>query len=635
MRKNDYKDALNEIKLSQSFCEKMEKKLSEAAFDNDSYYDEVVHVDVVPKRTKRSFAVAAALVLALGIGGTGTALTLRNKITTELSDENIDNDENSMDNTDIIDEDNENNYEFEFPFGRIDLNKISCSYKYEYINCSTYAANNKLQKLITLFKSINWQTYNSHTKSNTTPVISNSKLIDPDSYADNGFEYAHDQDESETEHINFCTQDKKYNISFFCDGRVSVIKQEHSITKDENEPDSCYIYSYKIPVEKFNELKDIMFGNYYFGYIQCFGIKAALDDAYYKTDSNEGKLSTVQAFEIANMINSSANWSLIGENTYIPEHQKSISIRFREDDKVCNFEFIDSDNYLIINESSLKGEKIRTRLYQCDLDIYTCLKTLFNNGKECDFSPELGDTDHAYITVVKDGTVTGRQVSREKLDAMFHDNVNMKWYTIYDAPMPSDYDAAIFINTDNTILSFYEIKNKTYCFYYNDECYLFEGFDNLMKWALDLPETTEHSSEYVNKWLNDFLSNKEINILDLNNLKNDVYTSYTLKDTERLKQIFSEFDWECICSVKHLSYPSSLALSDEFFESIDNTTDENKTNHFSSPIFVINNGIDIISIQDNGVISSSYMGLAYKCSDPDKMLSAINELIKDSPKKSY
>jgi hypothetical protein len=399
---------------------------------------------------------------------------------------------------------------------------------------------------------------------------------------------------------------------------------------DEVTADNCYIYTYKIPVEKFKEIKNIMFSDQNLGYIHSLGIKADLNGADFIIDGDEGKLSTIQALEIANIINVTSNWSLIGENIDIPDYQKSISIRFREDDKVCEFKFIDSDNYLIINESSLKGEHIRTRLYQSDFDRYLTLKVLFNNGMECDFSPELGDADHAYITVVKDGTVTGRQVSREKLDALLHDNVNMKWYAIYNPPTPSDYNAAVFINIGNKIISFYKMGDYAYCFDYVDDCFRFEGFDYLTKWALDLPEPAKDATEYVHQWLNEVLSNKEIHISSFNNMKNNSATYYTIEDTERLKQIFSEFDWECISSVKHIPYLSSAFLPDESYYSSGITVTENE-----KIMYFIDNGLGTIPIRSNGTISSSYTGCTYQCSDPDEMLKAIDELLKDSPKKIY
>ena len=41
MQRNDYQDALNELRLSSKFCEEMEKKLSAQVTEDDEYTDEV------------------------------------------------------------------------------------------------------------------------------------------------------------------------------------------------------------------------------------------------------------------------------------------------------------------------------------------------------------------------------------------------------------------------------------------------------------------------------------------------------------------------------------------------------------------------------------------------------------------
>lgn len=630
MRGNDFKDALNELQLTKSFCEKMEKKLSETAPDNDGYYDEVVHVDVVPKRTKKSFAAAAALVLTLGVGGTGTALMFRDKITTELSVEEEDNDENSIDGNALIDKNDEDKCEFGFPFGRIDLNSLSFTYGYDHVFYNTFADHAQTKKLIRLFESIDWQVDRSYTDSDTSFFVGDGKIEDSDLYAADGFAYVYAQGETAgegTERISFYTKDKRYNIYFLGDGMVVVNKRNDSLDTDEDNENNWYTYTYKVPVEKFQELKNIMFEDKYLGYIHSFSINADLNGATYRIGAESGKLSSAQAFDISNMINITSSWSLIGESTYIPDDAESISVEFINDNKLCDLEFIDYNNYLRIVESSLDGEIIRTRIYQADYNRYAYIKAIFCKGMELEFSPELGNSDHGFITVVKDGKVTGCRVSRESIDALLSNKSDMKWYMLSNKPLPSDYDAAVFFNVGHNMISFYNINGNAYCFDNEGICYRFEGFDHLLEWATEMPGYSQSDTEYVHQWINDAFSND----LQIINTDSKNVTYHTIEDAERLKQIFFDLDWECINSVKHLTDTLSPFLNGVEY----NNKYTQKVRNDVKIKCCINNGTDIMIVQSNGVISSSCTGCVYKCSTPDKLISAIDELIKDSPKDPY
>ena len=62
MSSKDYKNALNDIRLSSDFCAKMEEKLSKAEFDDDGYQEVENHVEVIENKGFKKYLAAAAII---------------------------------------------------------------------------------------------------------------------------------------------------------------------------------------------------------------------------------------------------------------------------------------------------------------------------------------------------------------------------------------------------------------------------------------------------------------------------------------------------------------------------------------------------------------------------------------------
>ena len=77
MPSKDYKDALNDIRLSSEFCAKMEEKLSKDIFEDDEYEEVENHVEVIEHKGFRKYMAAAAVIAVIGAVGGGYIFGLR------------------------------------------------------------------------------------------------------------------------------------------------------------------------------------------------------------------------------------------------------------------------------------------------------------------------------------------------------------------------------------------------------------------------------------------------------------------------------------------------------------------------------------------------------------------------------
>ena len=150
----------------------------------------------------------------------------RDKITTELSVEEDDNDENNIDGNALIDKNDEDKCEFSFPFGRIDLNSLSFTYGYDQVFYNTFADHAQTKKLIRLFESIDWQVDRSYTDVQILHFfVGDGKIEDSDLYAADGFAYVCATRRNSSVKVQSAVflynKDKRYNVYFLGDGMVS------------------------------------------------------------------------------------------------------------------------------------------------------------------------------------------------------------------------------------------------------------------------------------------------------------------------------------------------------------------------------------------------------------------------------
>jgi hypothetical protein len=251
MSGKDYKDALNELRLGSSFCEEMEKKLSEEIAEADEYTDEVTHVDVVPERRHKGLAIAAAAVLLIG-GGCG-GLLYHNRDTflgTPSNEDSIYYDKKT----------------FAFPFGSADLHGMVFDYSFgQYMSHvpPVVATEEMGEELVSLF---------SITKFEKLDTVAFSDIFTREA---------------------ICFSNDYYYADFYDNGIIEV-----SFIQDD-----IYREYYKVSDDTFAKMRDIIFGNEGLTMLDKFGIKADLSDAQLHIENYDGPLTVSEAISLAAYMN--------------------------------------------------------------------------------------------------------------------------------------------------------------------------------------------------------------------------------------------------------------------------------------------------------------------------------------------
>ena len=155
MQWKDYKDALNDIRLSSEFCKKMEAKLSEEPDTYDEYEEVENHVEVVHNKGFRKYLAAAAVVAVIGAVGSGGYMRIKSDLN---SGEQYGLEDEAAEKTAA--EDNNPEKIFSFPFGDIPLKNTTFLYSsYSSLNgtqSSSVANDETSDQLIELFSQVDW-----------------------------------------------------------------------------------------------------------------------------------------------------------------------------------------------------------------------------------------------------------------------------------------------------------------------------------------------------------------------------------------------------------------------------------------------------------------------------------------------
>ncbi|MCR5599694.1 MAG: hypothetical protein K6G33_02980 [Ruminococcus sp.] len=598
MRGEDYKGALNELTLSESFCKKMERKLLDAEFAEDEYFDEVVHVDVIKKKNRKSLAAAAALILAIGAGGTGTAYLFKDKLTNELAaEENIDTGGEEI----SCKERDAKLYGFNFTFGSIDLRDVtlSLSYKSDYSSFPTrvHPTAKQAEKIKELFSGIEW----------------NVCLPDEDVV----------NQATCMESIDLSAANGKYSMVFLRDGYVAASAYDLENGLIPNADFSMYYY--KIPVEKYKELKNIVFGDMKFGYLERFGISASLEDAEYSVDDKSGTLTSEKAYDIARIINNETEWTLSSENIEFPEDESDISISLRSEGDRIKLDFCSAQNLLAVTKSSDSGQLIERKIYKADLSFRSSLEEVMCDSVACDCPLEFGDADHVIIEYYNGEKWSGYNIGREKLDELLNDMRDMNWRKLYNVKWQMynydpEFEKAVIIKAGNINAVIYNSGELSYATGVSRSQYSVDDYAHIENWVTSLPDGALNDSELVNLLLDNILDTKKITLTSQNEDSVKEKSKFTDEEIARFKEEIREIEWESL-EIGKYGLGEFAVKNDPNSKSI-----YIDVTQMAYMLYSDNN--DILMFYKGGELLSSIPRWGVKCKDPEKLNAIFQELLR-------
>ena len=270
MRRDDYKDALNELQLSSKFREEMEQKLSRIEQKTEDEYEDVVtHVEVIKPKRSRGFAIAAALVIC----GGGAYYRYSEISSLEPHGEQR-----------IYDDHN-----CHFPFATLPLHD-AVFYATDRVIISTVVAYDDIaKKLCDYFESIEWKELEA----------------EKDTVYKDSFMYSYSG-------VSFSINNYKVVIKSDDNAYVTrrIIKDTNGKELDEEKDfipevvfNSYDYYTYSLPEGTYYELLSMLLAERLGGNADFCGIKASFAGSEYHTLRSGGKVTDVQALSLSQAFN--------------------------------------------------------------------------------------------------------------------------------------------------------------------------------------------------------------------------------------------------------------------------------------------------------------------------------------------
>ena len=575
MQRNDYQDALNELRLSSKFCEEMEKKLSAQVTEDDEYTDEVTHVEVVPQRNYRKLALAAAFVLAIGGAGGGALYMNRDAFLDSSGTERTIYDEKT----------------FSFPFGSVDLHGTVFNYSCQgVLSGGTTVADQEMGgELQGLFASTEFR--------EMEPNIVSSDF--------------------DGERISFSTSD--YYADFYGDGLIVVEDMSQATAVYSAFGDTIYQDTkkyYKMDPEVFQKMKQILYKNEKLGIIDAMGVNADIYNADIIMETRNDKLTSREAIQLAVTVNC-IQWNK-KKKPVDTAGAESITIKFTKEAAKYELIFYSNGNAVV---NTTKGSKTDTAYYSIgdNPNGYIEIKSCVDNGSPCSspFKYEKEETACASIfetyygaidfpesnnnsCILKDGDFT-------KLIDMFED-FNWRRSVGYDPVISCD----IYIATTSQRLT---ISSGGVCTYYdyNDTSaemgeygliryYIDEAeYNALRNWLLSIGDYAKNANELAESSINRSLGGQGVNLRYVRyQSEGQTAELFSSKGAQELKSALMELDWK---------------LTDEYLPCRSNCYEVYSSGYYP-PLILSRDGL---MIDDELMIS-------YKCEEPEKYIEIIDEL---------
>ncbi|WP_295073818.1 hypothetical protein [Ruminococcus sp.] len=274
MRRDDYKDALNELQLSSKFCEEMEKKLAGIEQKTEDEYEDVVtHVDVIKPKRFRGLAIAAAFVICAGAIGGGAYYKYSERSGIEPhGEQRIYNERNCH-----------------FPFATLPLHDAVFNATDRVINATVVGYDDIAKKLCDYFESIEWKELE----------------VEKDTVYKESYMYSYSG-------VSFSINNYKVVIKSDDNAYVTrrIIKDTSGKELEEEKDfipevifNSYDYYTYSLPEGTYYELLSMLLAERTGGNADFCGIKASFAGAEYHTLRSGGNVSDIQAFSLSLVFN--------------------------------------------------------------------------------------------------------------------------------------------------------------------------------------------------------------------------------------------------------------------------------------------------------------------------------------------
>ena len=536
MPSKDYKDALNDIRLSSEFCAKMEEKLSKDIFEDDEYEEVENHVEVIEHKGFRKYMAAAAVIAVIGAVGGGGFLRFKSDfssieqygIESEVEEETS---EAENDSTEKI---------FDFPFASIDLSGLTFIYHQTgYVNQTavTISSAEMADQLIAFFSQVDW--------TETEMGYNTLKLYDEDDEEAEALTIAIDS-ELGNEKISFNSyrNGKNCNVSILSSGSITV-------NSSTEESDFAHISYYEMGPGQFSQLKNLLFSMQKEEYIEFADIRANIVGAKYSMDKGTGIITAEQAALLANCFNR-GGWET-DTDLYERPIESPITLYLSGDDYDYKVELYSIGLAFVTNYNSQNENSSQTQKnYRFASIFYSDIKKILTGEQDIDCPVNISYMENAVIQLSEGGKCTSYALDKDDLIYLQSILRQSKWTTELFSQAMISFSMAqnLCIKDDNSV--FY-IDVDGYTIYYNkntsEEVYRInkDDFKKLTSEvaAMSKNKTLLSDTDIVQRGIEKCLSGDTVHFVD-------TLSDYPISGddinipTEVLREVFEGTEWKAL-----------------------------------------------------------------------------------------
>ncbi len=626
MSSKDYKNALNDIRLSSNFCAKMEEKLSKAEFDDDGYQEVENHVEVIENKGFKKYLAAAAVIAVIGTVGGGGYMRLKDNFGSDEQygvESEVEEVTSETKNSDSV---------FDFPFASIDLEGTTfilqeTNYGSIHSEVPVVASYDMAAQLIEVFSQVNWN----ESKSVTYTVnIPDDKDDDDNSEADEIYTAINASLNGENITFNYGYNGDYYYVHMYESGmiNVSMSSVDNGLEKE---------FGYNMTSEQYQAIKTVIFGKE--EHMATFaGIKADLIGARYAINGQSGTVTDEQAKYLAKCLKEMSDTLLSEGHKERPANEEPISLFIKDDAYDCRVDFYSTGeafNKKMINSTN----EITERAYNFNPIVYSDIKNILAGLDDIPCPVDVADLDGTLLKCTFDNKCNVYTLDKEQMKQLQSLLENCKWkpelYTtaIMDSSAfaeTSFYNNSIVLKNKEQFLfiysgglAIYSDKNGTAS--YMPDVYHIDGIDKLISdtKAMNSKMTSLSTNELINRELDICLSG---DIAEVNLLGTDYpYTESGRKiPTAKLREVFEGLEWE---EMEFKEYADESELYDEIYSQYD----EDGVN---IKLYMINQNsvYKMFGINNPGIYTNQETGRSYRCSEPEKVVEKLDKLYEEYKK---
>ncbi|MBP5378143.1 MAG: hypothetical protein J6Y64_01215 [Ruminococcus sp.] len=628
MSSKDYKDALNDIRLSSEFCARMEKRLSQSSFEVDEYEEVENHVEVIENKGLKKYSAAAAIVAVIGAIGGGGLSQFRDSFS---GGQNYGIEEGN--------EDSHGDTVYEFPFGTVDLDGTKFVYVTGFSGSATTqltvnADNEKAAKLVNVFSKINWDN-----------VLSSYNTIGITEGNNNRTE-ADDLQMVISNALNGASGPDYEAISFNCehDGGYTIVCLDNygSINVRTKLPDSdmVKISSYSIDKAQFDAINLIMFGEDDSPTtIKFANIKANLEGVQCSYKGQTYTITKDQA-EILALCFKTTIIDLYPDSEYDTPDGEPIEFYLNDDVQKVKLSIYKNGAASVFKYSEDDNDITETKCHFLPY-CYQDIEKILTGTDEVPCPVDINNMDGAVLKYTESGHCRAYNLSKEDIEFWQALLKNCKWQTALFSSKIDQYEmnetflqnsVAIMNNNDiflvyNDGLAVHAYGNGTNISnIVTPEIYYISNYNNLFDAVKTFGEneTPMNDTEFMKKELELAMQGEKISIAAGGPV--DVYSEKRFEVShDALRDIFSDLEWKRVGSV----------YSPETMEEVESTRlpEDGKINGSSKTInYSINNdsSYNLFMISNHGAYIDQITGCSYLCTEPEKLAERLDKLYNEA-----